>query len=283
MLRTCHLFAGAGGGLLADLILGHQPVVAVEWDKYCCQVLRERAEDGWFPGLHVWEGDVRLFDPSEYAGRVDCIHAGFPCQDISSAGKGEGITGSRSGLVSEVFRAIDAIQPKFVMLENSPRIRTRGRDYVIGQLVARGYAWRDGRLAASDVGASHIRDRWWCVAANHDGLRELQPQRCKQNKRRRTNNSPENNADIMQAGSTNGSRKSTAETQSNKRSASYLESWKRLGTHRKTWFEIEPQVERLVYGLADGVVPAAIGALGNGQVPLQAAVAWKILSGEIGE
>lgn len=41
MLRTMHLFAGAGGGLLADLILGHQPVVAVEWDKYCCQVLRD--------------------------------------------------------------------------------------------------------------------------------------------------------------------------------------------------------------------------------------------------
>ena len=59
-----HLFAGHGGGLLADLILGHTPVVAVEWDGYACQVLRERAADGWFPGLRVWEGDVRLFHPS---------------------------------------------------------------------------------------------------------------------------------------------------------------------------------------------------------------------------
>ncbi len=277
MLRTMHLFAGAGGGLLADLILGHQPVVAVEWDAYCCEVLRERAADGWFPGLHVWEGDVRLFDPSEYSGRVDCIHAGFPCQDISAAGKGEGIKGIRSGLVSEVFRSIDVIQPKFIMLENSPRIRTRGRDYVIGQLVARGYAWRDGRLAASDVGASHIRDRWWCVAANPDGLRELQSQGCEQNKRGRTNNSTENVTDIMQTGSTNSSRKPTTETQSKKWITHYMESWKKPGANRKTWFEIEPQMERLVYGMADGVVPAAIGALGNGQVPLQAAVAWKIL------
>ena len=80
-----HLFAGIGGGLLADLILGHRPIVAVEWDKYACRILRERAADGWFPDLSVWEGDVRLFDPSEYKGRVDCIHAGFPCQDISVA------------------------------------------------------------------------------------------------------------------------------------------------------------------------------------------------------
>ena len=86
-MRTMHLFAGIGGGLLADRILGHTPLVAVEWEPYACQVLRERVADGWFPGMHVWEGDVQLFDPSEYTGRVDCIHAGFPCQDISVAGK----------------------------------------------------------------------------------------------------------------------------------------------------------------------------------------------------
>ena len=68
-MDTMHLFAGIGGGLLADRILGHNPIVAVEWDKYACQVLRERAADGWFPNLRVWEGDVRLFDPSEYAGK----------------------------------------------------------------------------------------------------------------------------------------------------------------------------------------------------------------------
>lgn len=76
-MNSMHLFAGAGGGLLCDLILGHKPIIAVEWDEYACQVLRERAADGWFPDLHVWEGDVRLFDPSEYTGKVDCIHAGM--------------------------------------------------------------------------------------------------------------------------------------------------------------------------------------------------------------
>ena len=182
-MNTMHLFAGAGGGLLADLILGHEPIVAVEWDKHACQVLRERAADGWFPGLRVYEGDVRLFDPSEYAGQVGCVAAGFPCQGISVAGKGKGITGERSGLVSEVFRAIDAVRPRFVFLENSPQIRTRGRHVVIAELVARGYAWRDGIIAASDVGAPHQRNRWFCLAADPDGLRELESQGGKQDQR----------------------------------------------------------------------------------------------------
>ncbi|MCK7495162.1 MAG: DNA cytosine methyltransferase [Comamonadaceae bacterium] len=83
-MQTLHLFAGAGGGLLGDLILGHTPIGAVEFDPYCCAVLRERAADGWFPGLRVHEGDIRLFDPSEYAGRVDCLHAGFPASLTAS-------------------------------------------------------------------------------------------------------------------------------------------------------------------------------------------------------
>lgn len=183
-MRTMHLFAGAGGGLLADLILGHEPTVAVEWDAHACRVLRERAQDGWFPDLHVHAGDVREFDPSPWAGRVDQIAAGFPCQDISiagrGAGRGAGLAGTRSGLVSEVFRAIDSVRPGLVFLENSPHIRTRGRDVVIGELVARGYAWRDGILAASDVGAGHQRNRWWLLAANADGMRQLQQKRRQQ-------------------------------------------------------------------------------------------------------
>ncbi len=131
-MRTLHLFAGAGGGILADLINGHTPTYAVEWDKYACSVLRER-----FPGLCVIEGDVREVDFSSMAG-IDAICGGFPCQDISTAGKGKGIEGERSGLFREIMRAIDVIRPAWVFLENSPRIRTKGRHIVIGELVARG-------------------------------------------------------------------------------------------------------------------------------------------------
>lgn len=163
-----HLFAGAGGGLLADLILGHEPIAAVEWDAYCCAVLRERASEGWFPGLQVFEGDVRMFDPSEYKGRVDCIHAGFPCQDISQAGKQAGVgEGTRSGLYREVLRIADVVRPSFLFLENVSAILNNGLGTVLGDLAARGYDGRWCCLRASDVGANHKRDRWWMLAYHY--------------------------------------------------------------------------------------------------------------------
>ena len=164
-MRTMHLFAGIGGGLLADLILGHQPVVAVEWEPYACKVLRERAAEGWFPGLSVWEGDVRLFDPSEYTGKVDCIHAGFPCQDISVAGKQAGVSeGTRSGLYREVLRIAGVVRPKQLFLENVSAILSNGLGTVLGDLAALGYDTRWLCIRASDVGAPHHRDRWFLLA-----------------------------------------------------------------------------------------------------------------------
>lgn len=282
-MNTLHLFAGAGGGLLADLILGHTPIIAVEWDKNACRVLRDRAADGWFPNLSVWEGDVRLFDPSDYAGRVDCIAAGFPCQDISAAGKGAGISGSRSGLVSEVFRAIDAIQPRFVFLENSPRIRTKGRHIVIAELVARGYAWRDGIIGAADVGAPHKRDRWCCLAANLDGLPELPSQGSQQNERGRSDYTDKDATNFMCERRTYSSRGSATAKISNIRVTPMLGIGERPAARSKAWFEVEPDVGRLVYGVADDVVPGAIRALGNGQVPLQMATAWAMLGGPLSD
>ena len=171
-LRTMHLFAGIGGGLLADLILGHRPVVAVEWEPYACKVLRERATDGWFPGLSVWEGDVRLFDPSEYTGVVDCIHAGFPCQDISVAGKQAGVSeGTRSGLYREVLRISNIVRPKHIFLENVPAIIDCGLGTVLFDLAKMGYDSRWCCFRASDVGAPHERDRWWLLA-NAPGVRQ---------------------------------------------------------------------------------------------------------------
>ena len=279
-MRSLHLFAGAGGGLLCDLILGHEPIAAVEWDAYCCQILRERAADGWFPGLRVHEGDVRLFDPSEYAGRVDCIHAGFPCQDISAAGKGAGITGARSGLVSEVFRAIDAIRPRFVFLENSPRIESRGRPEVIAALVARGYAYRDGTIAASDVGAWHKRERWFCLSANADGLRQLQQEGGEPDERGWIDYGNQKIAsDLMRPRRAIRSGVSAAQEIPNLRSPVDLGTRESLEPAAAAWFEAEPALDRLVYGIPDGMVPASNKALGNAQVPLQAALAWKLLGG----
>lgn len=280
-MNTMHLFAGAGGGLLADLILGHTPIIAVEWDKNACRVLRERATDEWFPDLHVHEGDVRMFDPSDYAGRVDCIAAGFPCQDISAAGSGAGISGPRSGLVSEVFRAVDTIHPRFVFLENSPRIRTRGRHIVVGELVARGYAWRDGTIGAADIGAPHQRDRWFCIAASPDGMRQLQSQGGQQNKWGWANNPTKDDAHLVRKRQPHSRRITAAKTSTNVRPSADVVAWQRPRTSNAAWFEVEPDVGRLVYGLAHDVVPGAVKALGNGQVPLQVAMAWILLGGPI--
>lgn len=311
-MRTAHLFSGAGGGLLADLILGHEPVLAIEWEKSCCDSLRSRAAEGWFRQLHVHCGDVRAFDFAPWRGRVDCIAAGFPCQDISQAGPGTGITGPRSGLVSEVFRAIDVIRPGVVWLENSPRIRTRGRHVVIAELVARGYSWKDGTLAASDVGAGHARDRWWCIAANPDGMRQLQQERrigeqwqwnchgikadadslccqsqaeCRQSvwpgqkERNDATNSVETPADIMcQRLQVAVQRRGLRETEA----ASIQAAAGRTGAF--DWSPPHLGICGMVDGLAiemDGNSKGArIKAAGNGQVPLAAAAAWLILTGQ---
>jgi len=175
MITVGHFFAGGGGGILASEILGHESVFALEINERRCRVI---TESGWFPNMHVECCDIRQFDAHPWEGRLDCVSAGFPCQDISCAGPGTGIHGERSGLVWQLFKAIDIIKPSIIFLENSPRIRTKGRREIIRAIVERGYSWRDGTLAASHVGAGHKRNRWWCLAANADGMRKLEQERC---------------------------------------------------------------------------------------------------------
>ena len=278
-MRTMHLFAGAGGGLLGDLILGHTPVVAVEVDKNCCETLRRRRDDGWLPDLHVWEGDIRVFDPSEWKGKVDCVHAGFPCQDISAAGKGKGISGAKSGLFSEVGRVIEAIRPKFVFLENSPRIITRGLAHVLRTLAELGYDAVWTILSAEDCGAPHLRKRWWCLAANYHCTLELQPEMGINQVGGRTDNCiGEGNADPNSTRREDGSREQTyAWQEGNIRRSAAMEDDKNYAVGISPWFEVEPDVGVLVHGMADGVVSGAVKALGNGQVPICMAAAWCLL------
>lgn len=167
-MRTLHLFAGAGGGLLADLILGHEPVCAVEWDAYCCEVLRERRDDGWFPGLEVYEGDVREFDPRKWKGQVDCVAAGWPCNGVSVAGPRTGMRHPDTGLWSEVSRVVEVVRPTWVFLENGPRLVHDGLKRVIGDLTELRYSVRWLRLSAGALGAPHARLRWWGLAQAAD-------------------------------------------------------------------------------------------------------------------
>ena len=169
-LRSFHLFAGAGGGILADLILGHEVIGACEIEKYPRDVLLARQRDGILPAFPIWD-DVCTLDGNPWRGSVDILCGGFPCQDISAAGKGAGITGERSGLWKEYARLIGEMRPRFVFAENSPLLRTRGLGVVLEDLAALGYNARWGIIGARDVGAPHKRDRMWVLAyAMHAGL-----------------------------------------------------------------------------------------------------------------
>ena len=274
-----HLFAGAGGGLLADLILGHTPVVAVEWEPYPCQVLRERAAEGWFPELVVWEGDVRDFDPSEYTGSVDCIHAGFPCQDISTAGKQAGVgEGTRSGLYREVLRIAGTVRPRFIFLENVAAIKSNGLETVVKDLAVMGYDCRWLCIRASDVGATHHRDRWFGLAYADD--RWLQGGRSSAN----ASKDVPIGGRISTDGTSNiGSTKATVLAYTN--GTQFPRRGIPSGTHPQHthsigqgWWETEPTVGRVANGVAHQ--SHRLKAIGNGQVPLQVAAAFAILAAE---
>jgi DNA (cytosine-5)-methyltransferase 1 len=157
------LFAGAGGGILAGKLLGWRTVCAVEWEPYAACVLAARQNDGFLAPFPIWD-DVQTFDGRPWRGIVDVVSGGFPCQDISVAGKGAGITGERSGMWRHMARIVGEIRPRYVFVENSPALITRGLSVVLGDLAALGYDCRWTVLGAADVGAPHQRDRFWLVA-----------------------------------------------------------------------------------------------------------------------
>lgn len=165
-LNELALFAGAGGGILGGLLLGWRTVCAVELDPFARAVLLARQRDGILERFPVWD-DVRTFDGRPWRGHVDVISGGFPCQDISSAGKRVGIVGERSGLWSEFARVIREVRPRFVFVENSPDLAARGLGVVLGDLATLGFDARWGVLGARHAGAPHRRDRIWIVANAH--------------------------------------------------------------------------------------------------------------------
>jgi len=156
------LFAGAGGGILGGHLLGWRTVCAVELEPYAASILAARQNDGFLPPFPIWD-DVQTFDGKPWRGIVDVISGGFPCQDISAAGKGAGIDGERSGMWREMARIIHEVRPRFVFVENSPMLTSRGLGTVLGDLAALGFDARWGVLGAADVGAPHQSDRIWIV------------------------------------------------------------------------------------------------------------------------
>ena len=162
-MRELALFAGAGGGVLAAKRLGWRTVCAVERDAYAATVLAQRQNERIFPPFPIWS-DVSSFDGKPWRGRVDIISGGFPCQDISSAGNGVGITGEKSGLWREMARIVGEVLPQIVWVENSPLLVCRGLETVLRDFAKMGYDAKWGIVGAGHAGAFHKRDRIWIFA-----------------------------------------------------------------------------------------------------------------------
>lgn len=243
-LNTFHLFAGAGGGILADLLLGHNPIGACEIEPYPRDVLLARQRDDILPNFPIWD-DVGTLDGNPWRGSVDVLCGGFPCTDLSSArtnnnvnGLQRGLDGEKSGLWSEMARVAREMQPSFVFIENSPNLRGKGLSRVLNDLRGMGYNARWCVLGSKDVGADHYRKRIWILAHTD------KPQ--------------------LQGGSLS--------------SRVYTKNADLIGSDRR---KSQSSVERVADGVASGLDKdwgKRLKAIGNGQDPFVAATAFSIMT-----
>lgn len=252
-LRELALFAGAGGGILGGKLLGWRTVCAVEYDAHARAVLEARQNDGCLDPFPIWD-DVRTFDGKPWRGVVDIVTGGFPCQDISAANyKAEGITGSRSGLWSEMARIISEVRPEVVFIENSPMLVGRGLAVVLCDLAEMGYDAAWGIMGACHAGLAHKRERCWIYAydTKNTNFRERKPNGGRANPSISKWIRPEN-----------------------------VEGWQRwLG--QLASLDVVSRVSsysegrRIFYGLPGGM--DRLARLGNSQVPSVAAIAYATL------
>jgi DNA (cytosine-5)-methyltransferase 1 len=156
-LTVGSLFSGIGGLELGLERAGMRTVFQVERDPYACKVLAKH-----------WPNVPRFSDVREVGAHnlpaCDVLCGGFPCQDISTAGKRAGIDGERSGLWSEYARIVRELRPRYVLVENVSALLVRGLERVLGDLAACGYDAEWDCIPAAAVGAPHRRDRIFVVA-----------------------------------------------------------------------------------------------------------------------
>ena len=278
------LFAGAGGGILGGQLLGWRTVCAVERNAYAASVLVARQNDRLLPAFPIWD-DVCTFDGTAWHGIVDVVSGGFPCQDISAAGKGAGIDGERSGLWKEFARIVCEVRPRFVFVENSPMLTVRGLGRVLGDLAALGYDAEWGVLGANAVGAPHKRDRMWIVAYSECAKRgqecgtrnRLARQYCVSQRQEGASGAGggcKNVADTY--GSYKHGRGGTLQMGRKRCESAAAKN----GDAARAEWNVEPCVGRVADGVAARV--DRLTAIGNGQVPQCAAEAWLRLSARFG-
>ena len=169
-MNVLDLFSGIGGFSYGLESAGDFRTVAFcEHEPYAARVLAKH-----WPSVPIFP-DVREVSASGLAaagiGRIDVVCGGFPCQDISLAGRGRGLDGARSGLWFEMLRIIDETRPRYVIAENVAALRSRGLEKCLGGLASIGYDAEWHCIPAAAIGAPHRRDRVWIIAYDARGGR----------------------------------------------------------------------------------------------------------------
>ncbi len=259
MINGLDLFSGIGG-LTKALGPWVSPVAYCESAQYAQAVLLSRMHGGELPLAPIWD-DIQTLHGSTLPS-IEIIYGGFPCQDISCAGHGKGLEGERSGLFFEILRLAKEIKPKFLFLENVPAIRLRGLNTVGEQLADAGYDCRWGVISAAEMGAPHIRKRWFLLAhANSEECTRLPSGKKKEESLSRSFRENVSNSESTRQLQCGGKQQ-----QENRYKERYIHQW-----------EVEPSVGRVVDGIPSRV--DRVKSLGNAVVPKQAEEAFKILMG----
>jgi len=246
VMRELSLFTGAGGGLLGTMLLGWTPVGYVEFDDYAQRIIRQRIDDGILPNAPIF-GDIRTFIGDGYAasytGLVDVVTGGFPCQPFSRAGKQLAADDPRN-MWPATIDTIRLVRPKYAFLENVPGLLTTGYfSRILGDLAESGYGVRWRILSAAEMGAPHKRDRLWIVAYAHGARLER--------------------------------RKSRPKTR--------LFKMDNVFASRRFPRQLHNLPQPAVFGSGHGVAHYVerIRVIGNGQVPIVAATAWRLLTEDL--
>jgi len=161
-MKVLDLFSGIGGFSLGLERAGMETVAFCEFDEHAQKVLRKH-----WPDVPI-HSDIRELDAKQFRGTVDVICGGFPCQDLSTAGKQVGFSGERSSLYGEMLRVISECMPRYAIFENVTGLLTGDSGRWFGQflydLAQIGFDAEWHCVSASDIGAQHHRDRVWVIA-----------------------------------------------------------------------------------------------------------------------
>lgn len=289
------LFTGYGGlDLGLKMALPNlRTVLYCDIERYSQAVIISRILDGGLDPAPIWD-DIRTLDGRCWRGRVDIISGGFPCQDLSVAGKRAGIIeGNRSGLWYEYARLIGEIRPRFAFIENVTGLITNGLDKVLCDLASLGYDAEWGVVSAANAGANHRRERVWCLAFDSNGNDECAVGTGKKLKQASTacgvgygNDTHSNGQHDFRRSESQLTDSEGGKTRTESQGiCGYVSHTESIGGSGRgcfineescrSWWEVEPDVGRMVNGCPFRV--DRLKLLGNGVIPQQARLAFETL------